>query len=146
MEQPILKTLRCTLRPSTVDDAEWLLRLFNDEDVVAYVEGIKWFNTDIEAVNAFLKSMERNSARNIGFLWIIIFNDSPIGFIMANDINEEPFLTFALLPEYRNKHFCSEVFTSVNDFISKTFSAPKTETENPIVKKILQHHSEVLYN
>ena len=145
MEQPILKTQRCTLRPSTVDDAEWLLRLFNDEEVVAYIEGIKWFNTDIDAVNDFLKSMERNSARNIGFLWSIIFNESPIGFIMANDIDESPFLTFALMPEYRNKHLGTEVFVSVNDFISKTFAAPKTETENPIVKKILRHHSEILF-
>lgn len=146
MEQPILKTQRCILRPSTVDDAEWLLRLFNDEDVVAYIEGIKWFNTDIEAVNGFLKSMDRNSARNIGFLWIIIFDESPIGFIMANDIDESPFLTFALMPEYRNKNLGTEVFASVNDFISKTFTAPRTETKNPIVHKILRHHSEVLYN
>ena len=146
MEQPILKTQRCILRPSTDDDAEWLLRLFNDEDVAAYIEGIKWYNTDIESVNCFLKSMERNSARNIGFLWIIIFNESPIGFIMANDIDEEPFLTFALLPEYRNQHFGTEVFASVNDFISKAFATPRTETENPIVKKILRHNSDVLYN
>ena len=64
---------------------------------------------------------------------------------MANDIDESPFLTFALMPEYRNKHLGTEVFVSVNDFISKTFAAPKTETENPIVKKILRHHSEVLF-
>lgn len=145
MEQPILKSQRCILRPPIVDDAEWLFKLFNDEDVVAYIEGIKWFNTDIDAVKGFLKSMERNSAHNKGFLWVIMFNESPIGFIMANDIEETPFLTFALLPEYRDKHFGSEVFVSVNEFISKTFATPKTETENPIVKKILRHHSEVLF-
>lgn len=145
MEQPILKTQRCTLRPSTPDDAEWLLKLFNDEAVVAYIEGIKWFNTDIDAVRGFLKSMERNSAQNKGFLWVMMFNERPIGFIMANDIDDNPFLTFALLPEYRDKHFGSEVFAAVNEFISKTFATPKTESENPIDKRILRHHSEVLF-
>lgn len=146
MEVETLHTERCILRPVTLDDADWLFRLFNDPDVVTYIEGINWFNADVASVRSFIESMQINAEKDLGVMWCVEYQSYNIGFILAYDLKDKPFLTFALLPEYRNKHFCSEVFTSVNDFISKTFSAPKTETENPIVKKILQHHSEVLYN
>ena len=57
MEVEILHTERCTLRPATVEDADWLFGLFNDPDVVTYIEGINWFNTDVASVRSFIESM-----------------------------------------------------------------------------------------
>ncbi len=145
MEQQNIKTSRCVLRPATVEDATWMFRLFNDEAVVAYIEGIQWFNKDIESTVGFIKSMEVNSRRETGMLWSIIYNENPVGFIMVNDLDDNPFLTFALFPEYRRLHLGTEVYKSVNRYISERFTSPKIETKNPIVKKILRHSAEILF-
>lgn len=145
MEQPTINTTRCILRPPSIEDAEWMYRLFNDKDVVSYIEGIKWFNVGVDAVMGFIKSMETNFQKQIGILWCIIYNNQPIGIIMVNDFDDNPFLTFALFPEYRNLRIGTEVYRSVNSYVSKLFGAPSVETDNPIVKKIVRHNPEILF-
>lgn len=141
MKQPVIQTSRCVLRPAVIEDASWMFELFKDEEVVVYIEGIKLFNANIEAVVGFIKSMEINCRKRMGMLWSIIYKETPIGFIMVNDLDENPFLTFALFPEYRNLRFGTEVYKSINQFVTTQFSSPSTETNNPVVKKILSSYN-----
>lgn len=118
MEQPTINTSRCILRPPSTGDAEWMYRLFNDKDVVSYIEGIKWFNTGVYAVMDFIESMETNFQRQIGILWCIIYNDQPIGIIMVNDLDENPFYSFALFPYYRGLELMKECITETNRYLN----------------------------
>ena len=139
MEQQIIRTTRCILRPSAIEDAEWMFKLLVDKDVVSYIEGIKWFNADIESVSKFIKLMT-DSKENNGMLWSIIYNDIPVGIIMVNDLKDRPFISFALFPEYRSLHIGTEVYNSVYRFIS-----PSAETKNLKEEKVLRHKTEVLF-
>lgn len=116
--------------------------LFTDKDVIAYIEGIQWFNADVEAVVRFIDSMKTNFQRKMGMLWSVIYNDVPVGIIMVNDLKEKPFLTFALFPEYRGLRIGTEIYESIYRFISANYRSPRTETKNPIVKKILRHSAD----
>lgn len=118
MEQPTITTSRCILRFPSTEDAEWMYRLFNDKDVVSYIEGIKWFNTGVDAVMDFIKSMETNFQKRIGILWCIIYNDQPIGIIMVNDLDENPFYSFALFPYYRGLELMKECITETNRYLN----------------------------
>lgn len=118
MEQPTITTARCILCPPTTEDAEWMYRLFNDKDVIAYIEGIKWFNSDINATRLFITSMRKNFQHELGMLWCIFYRNQPIGIIMANDLNEDPFYSFALFPSYRGLELMKECITETNRYLN----------------------------
>lgn len=145
MKPSTLTTNRCQLRPAIKKDAEWMLKLFNDKEVVAYIDGIKWFNTSVNSVRAFITSMKNNSDKSQGILWCVMVGNCPAGIIMANDLDEDPYLTFALFKEYRGQNIGSEIFNVVNEYVTKNFGKPTVETENPIVKKITKRKCEYLF-
>lgn len=145
MDFPVLNTERCSLVSATVEDAEWMFKLFNDEDVVSYIEGIKWFNSDIETVKKFIEAMNVNFRKNLGILWSVILHEKPIGIIMVNDLPDNPFLTFAIFDQYRGNGLGSEIYSCVKKFIKEKYSEPEIVTENPIVKKIIRHQAEFLF-
>lgn len=121
MEQPIIKTLRCVLRPATDTDARWMYKLFNDRDVVSYIEGIKWFNSNIKSTQTFIDSMNINFQKGLGILWCILYENCPIGMIMVNDLNEESFYTFALFPKYRGLELMKECIAATNRYLLETY-------------------------
>lgn len=145
MEFPLIDTDRCQLQQAAKEDASWMLRLFNDKEIVEYIEGIKWFNANVDSVISFIASMERNYQKSQGILWCVIINNHPAGIIMANDLKENPYLTFALFKEYREQGIGREIYNAVKEYISKEFGKPNVETQNPIVKKILKRECEYLY-
>lgn len=128
-----------------IEDANWLFDLFNDSDVVKYIEGINWFNADVVSVRSFIESMKINAIKDIGAMWCVEHQSNNIGFILAYDLKDNPFLSFALLPKYRNRHFGSEVITLIKDYISQKFQSPRIETGNPIVKGIVRKLPVILY-
>lgn len=117
MLQPTIETQRCLLRSATAEDAGWLYELFNDPDVIEYIEGIKWFNSDIKTTILFIDSMNTNFQIGLGILWCIIYDNHPIGLIMVNDLNEESFYTFALFPQYRGLELMEECVVGINAHI-----------------------------
>jgi len=145
MDFPILNTQRCLLRKAVLEDASWMLQLFNDKDVVEYIDGIKWFNTNIAAVESFILSMDRNFKESKGILWCVDCDSRPVGIIMANDLEENPFLTFALLNDFRNCGIGTEIYNVVKRFISTKFDEPIVETQNPIVNRITKRKCENLF-
>lgn len=145
MEVEILYTERCVLRPVKLEDAEWLYDLFNDSDVVRYIDGIKWFNTNVASVRSFIESMQINAAKDLGAMWCVEYKSNHIGFIFAYDLKDNPFLSFALFPKYRNQHLGSEVIAIAKEYISHKFQSPKIESNNPIVKGIVRKLPVILY-
>ncbi len=145
MEFPIIKTNRCQLRQAVKEDASWMIQLFNDKDVVQYIEGIKWFNADVLSVESFIASMESNHKDSNGILWCVICQNNPAGIIMVNDLTEDPYLTFALFKEYREHGLGTEIYNAVKDYVSKKFTEPTIETNNPIVRKITKRECEYLF-
>ena len=145
MEVEILHTERCLLRPATIDDASWMYDLFNDQDVVEYIEGLKWFNTDVESVANFIENMQVNADKDLGAIWCVELDTENIGFIMAYDLKENPFLSFALFPQYRNQRLGTEVIKKVYDHITSKYQSPKIETKNQIVKKIQRKLPPILF-
>lgn len=117
MEQPTINTPRCILRLATADDAVWLYELFNDQEVIAYIEGIKWFNADIESTRAFIDSMNINFQKRLGILWCVVYEYCTVGMIMVNDLNDKPFYTFALFPQFRGLELMEECIVGINSYI-----------------------------
>ncbi|MDE6331087.1 MAG: GNAT family N-acetyltransferase, partial [Muribaculaceae bacterium] len=145
MDVEILHTERCILRPVTAEDADWLFDLFNDCDVVKYIEGIKWFNADVDSVRTFIESMHINADKDLGAMWCVEYQSANIGFILAYDLKDNPFLSFALFPKYRSQHLGSEVIAVTKEYISRRFQSPVIESNNPIVKEITRKLPVVLY-
>lgn len=145
MDSIKLVTPRCLLRMAVIEDAEWMLRLFKDKEVVAYIDGIKWFNTNVESMRSFIMSMDKNFQESKGILWSVIVDDCPAGIIMANDLEETPYLTFALFEEYRRKNIGSEVYNVVKEYITAKYEETKVETRNPVVEKITKRKCEYLF-
>lgn len=126
MQQSTFITSRCTLRAAIADDAYWLYELFNDQDVIKYIEGIKCFNADISATRRFINSMNKNFQKGLGILWCILHENSPIGMIMINDLNDQPFYTFALFPPYRGLELMKECIVETNNFIHGYYNQTPT--------------------
>lgn len=121
MGQPTINTTRCILRPPTMEDADWLYELFNDQDVIKYIEGIKWFNSDIDSTRMFIDSMNINFQKGQGVLWCILYENRPIGMIMVNDLKEDPFYSFALFPFYRGLELMKECITETNRYLNYNY-------------------------
>lgn len=117
MNQHIISTSRCILRHATDEDAFWLYELFNDKDVIAYIEGVKWFNSDIESTQTLIESMNINFQKGLGILWCILYENCPIGMIMVNDLNEKSYYTFALFPQYRGLELMEECVSGINGYL-----------------------------
>lgn len=149
MLQPTLITSRCILRAATVDDTCWLYELFNDQDVIKYIEGINCFNADISAIRRFLNSMNKSFQKGLGILWCILYMNRPIGMIMVNDLNDQPFYTFALLPTYRGLELMKECIVETNNFIHGYYNQKPTITtldSNVSALRLMRKLSELKLN
>lgn len=142
-EIPMLQTQRCKLRISTIDDSKWLYQLFVDEDVKKYIDGLEIFSKDEKAVRRFILVMLNNWYKGLGCLWSIEYNNQGVGFILVYDLQENPFLSFAILKQFRKQHFATETVACVYEYLKSRKYVPRVETRNLIAEKIVLNISRV---
>lgn len=120
MNVPTLYTDKCIIRPMVLADADWLNRLFNETSVIEKLEGVVLFNKSIDRTVSFINSFRKSAEFGNGMLWAILSQDIPIGFISIYDLTDNPFLSYALFEEYRNKSLFSGVIHEVEGYIQNT--------------------------
>ncbi|MEM8531521.1 MAG: GNAT family N-acetyltransferase [Chloroflexota bacterium] len=112
----ILETARLTVRPFTLDDASFIVRLLNEPSFIEHIAdmGVRTLN---DARN-YLHEKPLASYKHHGFgLWRVGLKDSdePIG--MAGLLNRETLdtvdLGYAFLPEYFGKGYAFEVTSAI---------------------------------
>lgn len=113
MNFPVLHSQRCQITIATKRDADWLFALFNDETVYEYIEGIRPFAKTIEHTMMFIDCMLDAYINGRGFLWKLIYQDIPIGYICTIDFEENPFISYGLITPFRQKGYMTEVLTEV---------------------------------
>ncbi len=80
-------------------DREWLRELLIDKDVRKFLPHLTTH------VDKFIFDMEIAERKGHGKFWIIRLDNIGIGFISIYDLTEDPFVFYAMLPEYRNKGY-----------------------------------------
>lgn len=113
MNYPVLQSKRCTITIATRTDAQWLHKLFNDEMVMRYNEGLHRFAESVEKTTDFIDCMLDAFNNGRGFLWKLSHQEVPIGFICTIDFEETPSISYGLNKSYRNNGFMTEGLTSV---------------------------------
>lgn len=117
MDVNIIRTDKCLLRPMTITDAGWLYKLFNDNDVVKYIEGVKLFNSDVETVKSFINSMQTNSRNKLGAIWCVEYYSKNIGFVLVYDLSQSPYISYALQSKYRGQGYMYECVLAIGKYI-----------------------------
>lgn len=109
-------TKRCNIRKAELQDSEFLLKLFSIPDVIKNIDGMKHFSSEISSVNRVIANL--NSAEDSqGRIWIIEIDLHKIGFAMVYDLFENPFISYALLPEYRGNGYMLECVLAIGKSI-----------------------------
>ena len=109
-------TERLSLRPFTVDDAEFILTLLNEPSFLRYIGDKKVRNLDDARqyiLNGPVASYERNG---FGLLLVQLKDsDTPIGMcgLLKRDELPDPDIGFAFLPAFWNKGFAFEAAAAV---------------------------------
>ena len=110
------KTERLLLRPFTVDDAQFILKLLNEPSFLRYIGDKKVRN--LEDAQRYILNGPVASYEQNGFgLYLVELEESrtPIGMCGLLKRNELPDadIGFAFLPEFWNKGFACEAATAV---------------------------------
>ena len=88
-----------TLSSYNSKDREWLSKLLVEQDVRKFLPHL---TTD---VNKFIFDMEIAERKGLGKFWIIRLYNIGVGFISIYDLTENPFVFYAMSPEFRNKGY-----------------------------------------
>ena len=123
---PTLHTQRCKLIPFTEEDKSWLFQLFNDPDVLYYMEGMKLFSTNIGETELFIRNMNRQNNEGNAFLWAIQNESSLIGFVAIYDVLTVPNLFYAVCKGYRNQGYATECVYTVTHFFQDQYNTSLT--------------------
>lgn len=105
-----------TLSPYTSRDRAWLGELLLDNDVRRFLPHL---TTDADD---FINDMLVAEDRGLGKLWIVRLEENGIGFIAAYDLTCEPFIFYAMLPEYRNKGYMHKAVRLIDKEYSSNLS------------------------
>ena len=95
------------MRPVTNNDAEWLNELLSDEEVRRFMPHIE------RNADRLIANMLKAGERGLGYMKIISFESTPAGFIAVYDINDNPFLFYAMRKSFRNKGIMTSVIKSL---------------------------------
>lgn len=87
------------LIPMCISDALWMDRLFSDKDVRIFLPHLPAKACD------FIQNMFKSEQTGLGELWAIKLDDTGIGFIAIYDIGDNPFVFYAMLPEFRGRGY-----------------------------------------
>ena len=90
---------KITLSSYNSKDREWLSKLLVEQDVRRFLPHL---TTDVDK---FIYDMEIAERKGLGKFWIIRLESIGIGFISIYDLTENPFIFYAILPEFRNKGY-----------------------------------------
>ena len=88
-----------TLSSYNSKDREWLSKLLVEQDVRRFLPHL---TTDVDK---FICDMKIAESKGLGKFWIIRLDNIGIGFISIYDLIENPFIFYAMLPEFRNKGY-----------------------------------------
>lgn len=88
-----------TLSSYNSKDREWLSKLLVEQDVRKFLPHL---TTDVDT---FAYDMEIAERKGLGKFWIIRLDNIGVGFISIYDLIENPFIFYAMSPEFRNKGY-----------------------------------------
>lgn len=148
MNYPVLQSKRCTITIATRTDAQWLHKLFNDEMVMRYNEGLLLFAESVEKTTDFIDCMLDAFNNGRGFLWKLSHQEVPIGFICTIDFDDAPSISYGVNKSYRHNGFMTEGLSKVlcyqNKIVEKSYII-NIEKEN-IASQHLCNKLEIIYN
>lgn len=113
---PVIRSERCCMTIMTAEDVNWLYELFNDEDVKINLEGVRLFSGSKEATAVFIDSMVDAYHTERGFLWKIMYDATPVGFICTADFDDSPYISYAMIPKFRNLGLMTESIEAILDY------------------------------
>ena len=124
----IIETERLTLRPATLDDADFVLRLLNEPSFLRFIgdRGVRTLDDARRYIaDRFIASYERH-----GFgLWVVERKDAPgaIGLsgLVKRDALPDPDIGFAFLPEFWSRGYAFESAAAVKDYAVRTLRLPR---------------------
>ena len=90
---------KITLSSYTSKDREWLGNLLVEQDVRRFLPHL---TTNVDKFICDMKIAENNG---LGKFWIIRLDSIGIGFISIYDLTANPFIFYAVLPDFRNKGY-----------------------------------------
>lgn len=88
-----------TLSSYNSKDREWLSKLLIEQDVRRFLPHL---TTDVDK---FICDMKIAESKGLGKFWIIRLDNIGIGFISIYDLIENPFIFYAMSPEFRNNGY-----------------------------------------
>lgn len=103
------KSARLKMRPTCLDDASFILDLFNDKEVLYFI-GDRNLRT-LEDARKYIQTRIIDGYANHGFnMMIVEFHNSPVGIcgVFKHPALEEVQLGYAFLPSARNQGFALE--------------------------------------
>lgn len=112
-----MQTQRCNLRLATLNDSKFLLSLFRNPEVVENISGIRYINKTISNVDKLIQTLNFPTDTSEGLIWIIELVQYAIGFIMIYDLSNRPFISYALLPQYRREGYMYECLMAIGNFM-----------------------------
>ena len=115
---PILYTNRCKLMPLKEKDVYWFNQIINQDDVLNNMKGFRLFAKSVADTKHFIRNINRQFQDGNAFLWSIIYNDIPIGFIGICDITVIPNLFYALNKKQRCQGLMTECVKVVAKFVN----------------------------
>ena len=105
-----------TLSSYSPKDREWLGELLAEQDVRRFLQHL---TTDVYKFTCDMDIAER---KGLGKLWIIRLAEKGVGFIAVYDLTDDPFIFYAMLPEYRNKGYMRNAIRMMGKKYSSTLS------------------------
>lgn len=120
-----------TLSSFSPRDREWLSELLIDKDVRNFLSNL---TTDVDK---FIYDMEIAERKGLGKFWIIRLDNIGVGFISIYDLTEEPFIFYAMLPEFRNKGYMHNAIGLIENKYSLNLSTV-VNNNNEASMKILK--------
>src|SRR5690349_21767190 len=110
----LLETERLSLRPISVDDAEFILALLNEPSFLRYI-GDKQVRNLEDARQYILNGPVASYERHGLGLLLVELRGSPIGMcgLLKRDELPEPDIGFALMPDFWNKGLAFEAAAAV---------------------------------
>lgn len=96
------------------------MSLFSIPDVINNLDGVNHFISNISCVKRLIKNLnfDENSQ---GRIWVIEIDSHKVGSIMVYDLSENPFISYALLPEYRGYGYMFESVMVIGESIFNQF-------------------------
>lgn len=120
-----------TLSSYTSKDREWLSNLLVEQDARRFLPHL---TTDVDKFICDMKIAENNG---LGKFWIIRLDSIGIGFISIYDLTENPFIFYAILPEFRNNGYMHNAIGLIENKYSLNLSTV-VNNNNEASMKILK--------